>query len=162
VTPMALTIYLSIAFLGLYLVGLIIRRIRFLRDRVRMDQESRLGRRVIARVEEMQPGSVKKFWLICQKYRVDGFLVNYRGGFHAYLNRCRHMTTPLDFVRYQFFTEDGRYLVCMTHGALYEPDSGLCIEGPCKGLALYPLPVVIDRGEVLVGCPSGDLSFLTE
>ena len=151
---MALTIYLSIAFLALYLIGLIIRRIIFLRDKGRMEQQGRVGSRGIARVE--------KFWLICQKYRVDGFLVNYQGKFHAYLNRCRHMTTPLDFVRYQFFTEDGRYLVCMTHGALYEPDSGLCIDGPCKGLSLYPLPVIIDRGEVLIGCPPGSLSFLAE
>ncbi|MGH7831666.1 MAG: Rieske (2Fe-2S) protein [Candidatus Binatia bacterium] len=159
---MDLTIYLSIVFLGLYVVGLAARRIIFMRDRARMERESRSGNRVIARVEEMQPGSVKKFGLVCQKYRVDGFLINYRGRFHAYLNRCRHMTTPLDFVRYQFFTEDGRHLVCMTHGALYEPDSGVCVEGPCKGLSLYPLPVVVDKGEVLVGCPSGDLSFLAD
>ncbi|SRR5713226_1667316 len=159
---MTLTIYLSLVFLGLYVAGLIIRRIFFMRDRARMEQESRSGGRVVARVEEMQPGSVKKFWLICRKYRVDGFLVNYRGKFHAYLNRCRHMTTPLDFVRYQFFTDDGCHLICMTHGALYDPDSGLCVEGPCKGLSLYPLPVVVDKGEVLVGCPSGDFSFLAE
>jgi nitrite reductase/ring-hydroxylating ferredoxin subunit len=127
-----------------------------------MEQESRLAGRVIARVEEMRPGSVKKFWLICQKYRVDAFLINYQGTFHAYVNSCRHMTTPLDFVRYQFFTEDGSRLICLTHGALYEPDSGVCVEGPCKGLALYRLPVLIDRGEVLVGCPPGDLSFLAD
>jgi nitrite reductase/ring-hydroxylating ferredoxin subunit len=127
-----------------------------------MEQESRSAGRVIARVEEMRPGSVKKFWLICQKYRVDAFLINYQGTFHAYVNRCRHMTTPLDFVRYQFFTEDGRRLICLTHGALYEPDSGVCVEGPCKGLALYRLPVLIDRGEVLVSCPPGDLSFLAD
>lgn len=159
---MTVTIYLSLAFLALYLIGLIIRRILFLRDEARMRRESRLGGRVVARVEEMRPGSVKKFWLVCQKYRLDGFLINYRGGFHAYLNRCRHMSTPLDFIRYQFFTEDGRQLICMTHGALYEPDSGLCVEGPCKGLSLYPLPVIIHDGEVLVGCPSGDLSFLAD
>lgn len=159
---MALTIYLSLFFLCLYLLGLFIRRYLFLRDKARMGQESRSAGRVIARVEEMRPGSVKKFWLICQKYRVDAFLINYQGTFHAYVNRCRHMTTPLDFVRYQFFTEDGRRLICLTHGALYEPDSGVCVEGPCKGLALYRLPVLIDRGEVLVSCPPGDLSFLAD
>jgi len=159
---MALTIYLSLFFLFLYLLGLLIRRFLFLRDKARMEQESRGDGRVIARVEEMGPGSVKKFWLICQKNRVDAFLINYQGTFHAYVNRCRHMTTPLDFVRYQFFTEDGSHLVCLTHGALYEPASGLCLEGPCKGLSLYPLPVKVDQGEVLVGCPSGDISFLAD
>lgn len=159
---MTLTIYLSLFFLCLYLLGLFARRFFFLRDRARMERESRPGGRVIARVEEMRPGSVKKFWLICRKYRVDAFLVNYQGTFHAYVNRCRHMTTPLDFVRYQFLTEDGRHLVCLTHGALYDPDSGLCVEGPCKGLALYRLPVLVEQGEVLVGCPPGGLSFLAD
>ena len=159
---MTLIIYLSLLFLFLYLVGLSLRRYLFLREKARMERESRRGGRVIARVEEMQPGSVKKFWLICQKYRVDAFLINYEGKFHAYVNRCRHMTTPLDFVRYQFFTEDRRQLICLTHGALYDPASGLCLDGPCKGLSLYPLPVLVDQGEVLVGCPPGDLSYLAD
>lgn len=159
---MTLTIYLSFVFLILYILGFAVRRIFFVRDRAQMERESRLGGRVIARVGEMQPGSVKKFWLICQKYRVDAFLINYQGSYHAYVNQCRHMTTPLDFVRYQFFTEDGKHLVCLTHGALYDPSSGLCVEGPCKGLSLYRLPVLVDRGEVLVTCPSGDLAHLAD
>lgn len=159
---MALTVYLSLVFLFLYVLGLILRRIFFLRDKARMEREGKFGGRVVARVAEMQPGSVKKFWLVCHKYRVDGFLINYQGTFHAYVNRCRHMTTPLDFVRYQFFTEDGRHLVCLTHGAIYDPSSGLCVEGPCKGLSLYRLPVLVDRGEVLVTCPPGELSYLAD
>jgi nitrite reductase/ring-hydroxylating ferredoxin subunit len=159
---MELTIYLSLIFLFVYLAGLGIRRWLFLRDKARMARESRLGARVIGRAAEIQPGTVRKFWLICQKYRVDGFLINHEGNFHAYVNRCRHMTTPLDFVRYQFFTEDRRHLICLTHGALYDPASGLCVEGPCKGLSLYPLPVLVDQGEVLVGCPSGELSYLAD
>ena len=158
----AATIYLSVFFLCLYLVGLGIRKILFLRDRAKMREETRRGGRVIAIVNEMGPGSVRKFWLICQKYRVDGVLVNYEGKFHAYVNRCRHMTTPLDFIRSQFFTADGRYLECLTHGAVYEPETGLCVGGPCPGLALYRLPVMIDHGEVLVSCPAGDLSFLDD
>lgn len=159
---MLLTLYLSLLFLTLYLLALAVRHFLFFRDQRRMERESKAAGRVIARVEEMAPGSVKKFWLICRKYRIDGFLVNYRGDFRAYVNRCRHMTTPLDFVRYQFFTDDGRHLVCMTHGALYDPLSGVCVEGPCKGLELYPLPVSVERGEVLVGCPPGELSFLAD
>lgn len=159
---MAFTFYVSLLFLFLYIIGLAVRRVFFLRDRGRMERESRLRGRVIARVEEMGPGSVRKFWLICERYRISGFLVNYRGNFHAYVNRCRHMETPLDFVRYQFFTEDRRHLICLTHGAIYDPGSGLCVEGPCKGLSLYRLPVHIDRGEVLVACPSGDLSHLAD
>lgn len=159
---MLATLYLSLFFLFAYLVGLAIRRFFFLRDQARMARARRSEGRMVARVEEMEPGSVRKFGLICRKYRVDGFLINYQGQFHAYVNSCRHMTTPLDFVSNEFLTEDGRYLVCMTHGALYEPASGLCVDGPCKGLSLYRLPVLVDQGEVLVGCPSGELSFLAD
>lgn len=159
---MEFTIYLSLVFLALYLIGLALRRLLFLRDQSRMEAESRLGGRVIAKVAEFQAGSVKKFWIICRRYRVDGFLVNDHGSFHAYVNRCRHMTTPLDFIRDQFLSEDRRHLMCYTHGALYEFATGLCIAGPCKGESLYRLPVRVDRGEVLVGCPEGDLSYLRD
>jgi nitrite reductase/ring-hydroxylating ferredoxin subunit len=159
---MEITIYLSLFFLALYLIGLGGRKIIFLRDQRWMRRESRLGARVIARVDELQPGTVKKFWLICQKYRVDAFVVNDHGRFYAYVNRCRHMTTPLDFIRDRFLSEDGRHLMCYTHGALYEPATGLCIAGPCKGESLYRLPVRVDQGEVLVDCPQGDLSYLAD
>lgn len=159
---MAVTIYLSLFFLVLYVVGLAIYRAKFRRDKRRMEQESREGARVVARVEELQPGAVKKFWLICQKYRLDGFLVNHRGSYYAYVNRCRHMPTPLDFVRDEFVSEDGRFLRCYTHGALYEFATGLCVDGPCKGESLYRLPVRIDGGEVLVGCPEGDLRAMAD
>jgi nitrite reductase/ring-hydroxylating ferredoxin subunit len=159
---MALTIYLSIFFLAVYVIGLVIKRMIFLRDKRRMDGESRLGGRVIAKVDELTPGSVKKFWLICQKYRIDAFLINDHGDFFAYVNRCRHMTTPLDFIRDEFLSEDRRYLMCYTHGALYEPTTGLCIAGPCKGESLFRLPLTIDQGQVLVSCPTGDISLFAE
>lgn len=127
-----------------------------------MEERERWVGRSIARTEELSPGSVKKFWLICQKARVDGFLINHQGSFHAYINRCRHMTTPLDFIRYQFFTEDRRHLICLTHGAIYEPDTGKCIEGPCKGLSLIRLPVTISQGDVMVSCPQMDVSVLDD
>jgi nitrite reductase/ring-hydroxylating ferredoxin subunit len=159
---MVITIYLSLFFLVLYGMGRVIRRGIFLRDRRRMADESRDGGRVIAKVGEMTPGSVKKFWLICQKYRLDAFLINDRGSFHAYVNQCRHMPTPLDFVRDQFLSDDGRFLRCYTHGALYDFATGLCVDGPCKGESLYRLPVQVDRGEVLVGCPEGELKHLAD
>jgi nitrite reductase/ring-hydroxylating ferredoxin subunit len=159
---MAITLYLSLFFLVLYIVGLIVHRVFFRRDKRRMQEESREGGRIVAKVEELPPGRVKKFWLVCDKYRVDAFLVNDQGSFHAYVNRCRHMSTPLDFVRDQFLSEDRQHLMCYTHGALYEPATGLCVAGPCKGEVLYRLPVRVDRGDVLVGCPQGGLSYLRD
>ncbi|MDH3442476.1 MAG: Rieske 2Fe-2S domain-containing protein [Deltaproteobacteria bacterium] len=159
---MEITIYLSLLFLSSYLVALAVRRWIFLRDKRRMHSESRLGGRAVAKIDELGPGGVKKFWLICKQYRIDAFLVNDRGQFHAYVNRCRHMPTPLDFLRNKFLSDDRRYLMCYTHGALYEFATGLCIAGPCKGESLYRLPVLVDQGEVLVSCPEGDLKPLAD
>src|SRR5262249_58631517 len=109
---MAITIYLSLFFLIAYLLALAIHRILFLRDKRRMDRESRAGARMVARVAEVKPGGIKKFSIICEKYRVAGFLVNDAGHFQAYVNRCRHLPPPLDFFHDQFVSELGPYLWC--------------------------------------------------
>ena len=156
------TLYGSIVFLGVFILALVVRRVRFTRDRLRMMREARSGGTFVAGTKDVPAGTVKKFWLICGQHRINCFVVNVGGQFRAYINSCRHMVTPLDFVRYQFFTEDGSRLMCATHGATYEPDTGLCVEGPCKGLSLHALPVVVERGGIVVGCPAGNLSFLRE
>jgi nitrite reductase/ring-hydroxylating ferredoxin subunit len=47
-------------------------------------------------------------------------------------------------------SRSGRYLVCTGHGALFKPDSGLCVKGPCVGEALASLAIrVQDRMVVL-------------
>jgi nitrite reductase/ring-hydroxylating ferredoxin subunit len=73
---------------------------------------------------------------------VPAFAVRYRGRAYAYLNRCAHQRVELDWNPGNFFDLDGRYLICATHGALYEPDSGACAGGRCLGAGgLIPLAV---------------------
>lgn len=69
------------------------------------------------------------------------FVVRYQGAVHAYLNRCAHKGVELDWEAGEFFDAERRHLICATHGALYEPASGLCVQGPCRGAALRRLPV---------------------
>ena len=85
---------------------------------------------------------------------VDAFIVNHEGRPHAYVNRCPHAGTPLDLWPNEFFTEDGRHLICATHGAVFAPDSGLCIGGPCPGAHLTSLPVELDGDAWVVTCPT--------
>jgi nitrite reductase/ring-hydroxylating ferredoxin subunit len=86
--------------------------------------------------------------------RVEAFVVNVGGRFHAYVNRCVHQGTPLDLWPNDFFTEDGRLLICATHGALYTPETGACAGGPCHGGALTALPVRVEAGRVIVTVPA--------
>ena len=52
---------------------------------------------------------------------------------HAYLNRCAHVAMELDWQPDRFFDDSGRWLLCATHGAVYQPDTGECAGGPCRG-----------------------------
>ena len=77
-----------------------------------------------------------------------GFAVRFDGEVRAFVNRCPHADSELDWQPGEFFEESGLYLVCATHGALFEPDTGLCIAGPCQGMRLEPLAVDESQGQV--------------
>ncbi|MGH7277824.1 MAG: Rieske (2Fe-2S) protein [Candidatus Rokuibacteriota bacterium] len=102
---------------------------------------------------DLPPGRTAKFRLACGHRTLEGFVVNTDGRVHAWVNRCAHVGTPLDLWPNEFLAEDGRTLVCATHGALYEPDTGRCTAGPCVGDTLERLPVRRDGADVIVGCP---------
>jgi len=69
------------------------------------------------------------------------FAVRHAGRVYAYLNRCAHKLVELDWQEGEFFDAEHRYLVCATHGALYDPASGVCVGGPCRAAALTAVPV---------------------
>ena len=98
---------------------------------------------------ELPPSRTATFRLTRDGRAVAGFIVNHDGRYYAYVNRCPHAGTPLDWWPNEFFTEDGRFLICATHGAVFEPDTGRCVEGPCPGAGLEPLPIA-NHGESLV------------
>lgn len=68
------------------------------------------------------------------------FAIRYQGRAYAYLNRCRHVAMEMDYQPGHFFDDTGRWLLCATHGAAYEPDTGACAGGPCRG-GLIAVPV---------------------
>lgn len=72
--------------------------------------------------------------------RVDGRVV-------AYLNRCTHVAMEMDWRPNRFFDDTGRWLLCATHGAAYEPATGACAAGPCRG-GLKAIPTMEREGVV--------------
>ena len=79
-----------------------------------------------------------------------GFAIRHGGTVRAFVNRCPHMGTELDWQPGEFFEESGLYLVCATHGALFQPATGLCVAGPCKGASLEALRTREENGRVLL------------
>ena len=78
----------------------------------------------------------------CFALRVEGRVVAYR-------NQCPHTGGELDWNEGDFLDAEGRLIVCATHGALFEPSSGRCVSGPCRGASLEPV-AVRDDGESVV------------
>ena len=77
-----------------------------------------------------------------------GFVVRYGGRVYAYLNRCAHVPIELDWNKGEFFDDGGLYLMCSTHGAVYDPESGHCAGGPCRGGRLRKITVVEKENQV--------------
>lgn len=111
---------------------------------------------VVARVGEVEPGQTKKFLWHIDGREVECFLLNYGGQLFAYVNRCRHVPMTMDWVENQFLTEDGRYILCATHGAAYEPETGECIFGPPCGKVLDRVPLSVEQDRVIAHRPIED------
>jgi nitrite reductase/ring-hydroxylating ferredoxin subunit len=109
----------------------------------------------VARADSLAPGQSLKFLLPIRGADEECFVVNFGGDFHAYVNRCRHVPMAMDWIDNQFFAEEGRYLMCQTHNAYYQPSSGECIAGPPSacGKFLYRVPLEIERGMIYARPP---------
>ena len=99
-----------------------------------------------------------KFMLPIRNADEECFLINFAGKHRAYVNRCRHVPMAMDWIDNQFFAEEGRYLMCQTHNAYYEPASGECIAGPSSacGKFLYRVPLEIEGDIIYARAPEQD------
>ena len=86
-------------------------------------------------------GSGVRFEIARAGATLPAFVVRFRGELHAYVNECQHQATELDWNPGEFFDAERIYLICATHGALYDPENGLCIDGPCRGARLTSVTV---------------------
>lgn len=77
-------------------------------------------------------GTAVSFDVVCAGQACRAFAIRYEGEVHAYLNRCAHVAMELDWQPDRFFDDTGRWLLCSTHGAVYQPDTGACAGGPCR------------------------------
>ena len=65
------------------------------------------------------------------------------GSFYAYKNICPHLQVNLEYMEDQFLDMDKEYIICSTHGALFNIEDGECIWGPCQGESLTKVELEI-------------------
>lgn len=93
---------------------------------------------------ELSDGQARGFF-------IDGLeiLIARRGAkLYAYLNRCPHRGTTLDWAPDRFMSADSQHLQCATHGALFRIEDGVCLVGPCLGESLTPECIECVDGDV--------------
>ena len=76
-------------------------------------------------------------------------LVKTASQFCVYLNQCPHQGRRLDYAPGQFLTKSGT-IICAAHGASFNLDSGLCVQGPCRGESLLALPTELVDGKLQI------------
>jgi len=94
-------------------------------------------------------GEATTFTLIINGQQQEAFIVRTNGALHAYINRCPHAGTTLDWLPGRFFCTDGTALVCQTHGAMFAAAGGARLSGPCDR-GLTALPIREHNGQVQV------------
>jgi nitrite reductase/ring-hydroxylating ferredoxin subunit len=68
------------------------------------------------------------------------FLVKSEGKIYAWKNACPHISgAPMAWKRHGYMNASGDYIECHAHGALFDPKTGVCIQGPCLGKRLEPI-----------------------
>lgn len=80
-----------------------------------------------------------------------GVVVRRNGEIRGFVDSCPHAGWPLSMMDDRYFTRTGEHLLCAGHGALFRPDDGICVAGPCAGRALEPWPVRVRNRRIVTG-----------
>lgn len=96
-------------------------------------------------------------------FDVDGtgrdtlFVVRQGGEFYAWMNSCPHQGyegTSMPWRKDQYLTRESNNIRCSGHGAQFDVRTGVCVFGPCQGLALTPAQVVLNGSGQLIYQPN--------
>ncbi|HLS04953.1 MAG TPA: Rieske 2Fe-2S domain-containing protein [Wenzhouxiangella sp.] len=79
-------------------------------------------------------------WLIATRHN---------GQPRVWLNICPHQGRQLNFAPNRFLTDKENRLVCVHHGAVFEPAEGVCISGPCRNAELRSVEIHETDGRVM-------------
>ncbi len=109
---------------------------------------------VVGRLDDLDDPGCREFHIGEGDWPFKGFVVRRGHKVFAYQNFCVHVGHPLNWQPDRFLTQDGQKIICASHGAIYEIDSGVCVAGPCPGRTLRAVAVDIIDGEIVVTGPN--------
>lgn len=104
----------------------------------------------VCNIAELPDPSSRAFQITTGELDIDAFVIHWRGSCYAYVNCCPHTQISLNWSPDQFLDIEGQYIQCGMHGALFRPEDGLCVHGPCVGKSLQGIPVQVEDGIVQI------------
>lgn len=112
---------------------------------------------ILCVVHELSATGAKEFRLGSGDWPLRGFVVQCGDVIAAYVNRCPHAGHPLNLSADRFLTDEPTLILCNSHGALFEPDTGLCVSGPCRGRSLQKLPIRLEGEQIVLDGDAAEL-----
>jgi len=106
--------------------------------------------RVICRLSDIADPGARGFTLGRGDWPLRGFVVRENDNVWGYVNRCPHAGHPLNLQPHRFLTPGRELILCSSHGALFDRQTGFCIAGPCGGQSLTSVPLTVDAGYVML------------
>lgn len=123
-----------------------------------LDQDA--AAQTLCRTDELaERGRAVVFDVLLWRQPARAFALRFDGRVVAYINRCAHVPTEMDWQPGEFLDAERRNIVCSIHGATYAPESGRCVGGPCGRGRLMALAVSESDGQVY-WYPSRDIAPL--
>ena len=108
----------------------------------------------VGRLDDIDDPGCREFAIGDGDWPFKGFVVRQGDEVFAYQNYCVHVGHPLNWSPDSFLTKDRSAIICASHGAMYEIDTGLCFAGPCAGKSLRPVQLDVRNGVVYVSGPT--------
>ncbi len=108
----------------------------------------------VGRFDELDDPGCREFSIGDGDWPFRGFIVRQGDRVFAYQNFCVHVGHPLNWSPHRFLTKDKSSIICASHGATYEIETGHCFAGPGSGKTLRKVAVSVREGVVYVSGPN--------
>ena len=113
---------------------------------------------VLCKLTELADTGSRGFRIGSGDWPLKGFVVGLEdGSIKAWVNSCPHAGHSLDLIPHRFLTADRKLIQCSSHGALFEPATGLCVGGPCSGRRLRAIAVVLQGDDIRLASDPADV-----
>jgi len=104
----------------------------------------------ICKLDDIVDGTARGFDIIISEESFSIICVRQGQHVFAYKNSCPHTGINLEWQPDQFLDDTQQFIVCSTHGALFQLEDGYCVSGPCAGDSLSVYPVKQEQGDIFI------------